>query len=73
MIGREPVADAGFGADAFEHLADVARVQCGTVAGGEDQSGVLPFFPGGELLTGLAVRPGVQCLDRGCGEGDGAP
>jgi hypothetical protein len=73
-LARRPViADAGFGADAFEHFADVARVQCDAVAGGEDQPDVLPLLPGGEPLTALAVRPGVQCLDRRRGEGESAP
>jgi hypothetical protein len=66
------VADPGFGADAFEHLADVTRVEGGAVVAGEHQPGVLPVVSGRELLAGLGVQPGVQCLDCCCGEGEGA-
>ena len=67
-----PVAGSGCGADPFEHLPDVGRVQRGAVVGGEDQPGVLPVVPGCEPLAGLAVGPVAECVDGGCGEGEGA-
>jgi hypothetical protein len=66
------IVGVGLGADASEHLPDVSGVQCGAVAGGEDQPGVLPVVPGGEPLIGLAAGPGAQRLDGGGGEGEGA-
>jgi hypothetical protein len=57
--GGPAAADAGCGADAFEHFPDVGRVERGAVVGGEDQPGVVPVVPGRELLTGLAAGPGV--------------
>ena len=42
------------------------------MAGGEDQSGVVPVVPGREPLIGLAAGPGAQRLDCHHGEAEGA-
>src|SRR6266568_9333816 len=55
QLPRGPaVPDPGLGADPFEHLADVARVQRGAQVVGEHQPGVLPAVAGCEPLPGLA-------------------
>jgi hypothetical protein len=73
QLARCPaVPGPGLGADPLEHFPDVAWVQGGAAAGGEDQPGVLPAVPGREPLGGLAVRPGARPElplreGRGCG------
>src|SRR5207237_2207665 len=64
--------EAGFGADALEHFADIGRVQGSAEVAGEDQPGVLPVLPGRIPLASLAVLPGAQCVDGSGGEGEGA-
>jgi hypothetical protein len=80
QLARRPaVPGSGPGADAFEHLADVARVQRGAQMVREHQPGILPAFSGGEPLTGLAVpagraAPGPPPREgRGCGGRTSSP
>jgi hypothetical protein len=73
QLARSPaVADVGLGADAFEHLPDVGRVQFDAVMGGEDQPGVLLVVAGGEPFGGPAFGPRPYRLDRYCVEAEGA-
>ena len=69
--GVQP-SPSGRGADPFEHLPDVPRVQRGAQVVGEHQPGVLPAVPGREPLAGLAGGPVTQRLDRYRGEAEGA-
>ena len=73
QLARGPaVPDAGLGADALEHLADVPRVQRGARWLVNTSPVSCQSWPGREPLAGLAVRPGAQRLDCDRGEAEGA-
>jgi hypothetical protein len=70
-LARRPVVpDRRRGADSFEHLPDVPRVQRGAEMSREHQPGVLPSFTGQDPVISLAVQDSAERLHRQPGKAE---